>query len=103
MNLDKTEERILKYINGFEEVAIGEFAGYMPEISEEEIEFYVNELVKGRYIKRSRTKPRIWLDEKGESMQILVEIDETLRIYSPLNFGGTLMYPRPESAACRAF
>lgn len=32
--LDKTEERILKYLNGSEEVDIGEFAGYLPEIQD---------------------------------------------------------------------
>ena len=38
-----------------------------------------------------------------ESMQILVEIDETLRISSPLNFRGSKMYTHPRIVDCRAF
>ncbi len=64
--LDKTEEQILKYLDGSNEVNIGEFAGYMPEISDSELEFYIEELVKKQYIKKSLKFPRIWLDDKGK-------------------------------------
>ena len=68
--LDKTEERILKYIHGSQEVNIGEFAEYMPEIPDDELNVYIEELVKGRYIKKSRKFSRIWLDEKGKQYLI---------------------------------
>jgi len=64
--LDRTEERILKYLNGSAEVDIREFAGYMPEISDSELDFYIEELVKKQYIKKSRKFSRIWLDDKGK-------------------------------------
>ncbi len=64
--LDKTEERILKYLNGSDEVDIGEFAGYMPEIPGFELELYIEELIKKQYIKKSRKFSRIWLDDKGK-------------------------------------
>lgn len=68
--LDKTEERILKYLNGSDEADIGEFAGYMPEIPDSELNFYIEELVKGKYIKKSRKFSRIWLDDKGKQYLI---------------------------------
>jgi len=68
--LDKTEERILKYLNGSDEVDIGEFAGYMPEIQDSELDLYIEELRKGKYIKKSRKFSRIWLDDKGRKYLI---------------------------------
>lgn len=64
--LDKTEERILKYLNGSDEVNIGEFVGYMPEIPDSELDFYIEELIKKKYIKKSRKFSRIWLGDKGK-------------------------------------
>ncbi len=68
--LDKTEERILKYLYGGNEVNIGEFQGYMPEIEDAAINFYIEELRRKKYIKKSRKFPLIWIDDKGKKYLI---------------------------------
>jgi len=66
--IDKTEERILLYLyqNERTEVAIEELQVYLSEIGDDTVNYYIEELRKNKYLKKSRKFSFVWIDDKGK-------------------------------------